>query len=298
MKVEVKKVDATKRELRFEIPKDRVTQKLDQVYGEISKEAAVKGYRPGKAPRNIIESQYGKIAQEETIKKIIPEAYQEALEQEKLEPIDLPEIHDVSFKEGALSFVAKFDIRPEVKIKDYKNIKVARKSSAVTDEELSKALEFVKKGQGEDKELTVDDNFARSVGYPSLEDFKSSLKRQMEIDKDRHNRMDVENQIVDYLLKHAQLSVPQSAVNKQLDYLVREWHERLERQGVPHDEVHKKEEEARKELLPSAERDMKIYFILDKIADEEKLTVVKNESIYHKAMAFLLKEAKWEETKA
>ncbi len=47
MKVEVKKVDATKRELKFEIPKDRVTQKLDQVYADIGKEAAVKGYRPG-----------------------------------------------------------------------------------------------------------------------------------------------------------------------------------------------------------------------------------------------------------
>jgi len=51
MKVDVKKVNELRRELKFEIPKDRVSTKLDQVYREIGKSAKIKGFRPGKAPR-------------------------------------------------------------------------------------------------------------------------------------------------------------------------------------------------------------------------------------------------------
>ena len=82
MKIDVKKIDATKRELRFEIPKDRVARKLDEVYVDIGKSAKVKGFRPGMAPRAVLVEHYGKFAEEEMIKKVIPEAYQEAVEKE------------------------------------------------------------------------------------------------------------------------------------------------------------------------------------------------------------------------
>ena len=67
MKVEVKKVDALKRELRFEVPRERVTKTLDEVYEEIGKYAKVKGFRPGKVPRAVLATSHGKLAEEETI---------------------------------------------------------------------------------------------------------------------------------------------------------------------------------------------------------------------------------------
>lgn len=296
MKLEVKKIDATKRELRFEIPKDRVTKKLDEVYNDIGKVAKVKGYRPGKAPRNVIESEHGQLAQEETIKKLIPEVYQEGIEKEKITPMDLPEIHDVSFKDGIISFTAKLDIRPEVKIKNYKGIKVQRKSSQVTDEELNKTLDFFKKGQGE-KEVTLDDAFARGLGYPNLEDFKSFLRRQMEMDKDRQNRMDVENQVIEQILKESTLVVPQSIVNKQLEVRLRENLKHLRSHGAKEEELKKKEEDMRKELKPIAEKDVKVFLILEKIAELENIKVPEGESMPNKVIEMLLKDANWEETK-
>jgi len=295
MKVEVKKIDATKRELKFEVPKERVAKKLEEVYGELGKVATIKGSRPGKAPRHVIQEHHGKLAEEEMIKKIIPEVYQEALEKEALDPIDMPEIEDVHLKDGIVSFTATLDIKPEVKIKDYKKIKVVKKTSAVTDEEINKTFEFLKKGQGQGKEIAIDDNFARGLGYPSLEDFKTSLKRQMEIDKDRQNRLDVENQIVEYLLKNATLAVPESAVKRQLEHLVEEGKHRLEHQGAKKEDIDKKEEELRKNLKSVAERDIKMYFILGKIAELENITVDTNENLFYKVLAFLLKEADWQE---
>ncbi len=92
MKVEVKKVDSIKRELKFEIPKERVSQKFDEVYKELGKIIKVKGFRPGKVPRQILESQHSKTAQDEVFQKLIPEVYHEGITKEDLAPIDMPEI--------------------------------------------------------------------------------------------------------------------------------------------------------------------------------------------------------------
>lgn len=294
MKVDVKKIDQTKRELKFEIPKERVTATLEEVYKDLSKYAKLKGFRQGKVPRHILEAEHGKFAQDEAIKKLIPETYGEALKQENIAPIDMPEIHDVTFKDGILTFLAKLDIKPEVKIKDYKGIKVTRKSSQVAEEELNKTLEFFKKGQAQDKEVAIDDAFAKGLGYPSLEEFKNVLKRQMEMDKDRHNRLDIENQIIEDLLKKAALTVPDSLVKKHFERRLAEWRQRLKEQGAKEEDIKKHEEEAIKNLRESAAKDVRVYLVLEKIAEEEKIEAKENENLPAKVIEFLLKEAQWQ----
>ncbi len=298
MKVEVKKVDALKRELRIEIPRERVTKEMDNVYNEINKYAKVKGFRPGKVPRNILVSSHGKIAQEETIKKLIPQAYHEGIEKEQLNPIDLPDISDVSLKEGVITFTATLDIRPEVKVDDYKGIKVTRKDAKVTDEDINKTLEFFKKGRGDGEELKIDDAFANGMGFPNLEEFKKALTRQMEMDKDRQNRIDIENQIVDHLLKHAKLIVPQSLVKRQLEHRLNETIKRLKSQGMKDEEIKAKEEEIHKSLSEIVERDVKIFLVLEEIAKRENIQASSaQDNLPSKVIEMLLKEAKWEEAK-
>jgi len=308
MKIAVKKIDALKRELSFEIPKDRVAAAHAEIMGEITKVAKVKGFRPGKAPRQMIEAQHGSLAREEVIKKLIPEVYQEGITQEKIDALDLPEIHDVEYKDGLIKFKAHVDIKPEVNLGHYKGIKVTRKSSKVTDEELDKTLEYFKKAGGEKEQVVgphaghsqeLDDNFVKSLGYPSLAEFKESLTRQMEMDKDRQNRIDVENQLLDALIKDAKLAVPESLVKRQLEHRMHDTKHRMKEQGMPETEITKREEDMRKEFAPTAEKDVKVYLILDAIAKAEGIhTHSEKESLPAKVMAFLLKEASWEEAKA
>ncbi len=298
MKVAVKKVDALKRELAFEISKDRVAKTRAEIMQEIAKVAKVKGFRPGKAPKQVVEAQHGALAHEETLKKLIPEVYQEGITQEKIDALDLPEILDVEFKDGIIRFKAHVDIKPQVKLGNYKGLKVTRKSSKVTEEELNKTLDYFKNAQGGEKQQVVDDNFVKSLGYPSLEAFKESLTRQMEMDKDRQNRLDVENQIVEALIKDAQLDVPSTLVKRQLEHRMEETMHRLKEQGMPEVEIKKREEEMRKEFQKTAEKDVKVYLILDAIAKAENIhTHSEKESLPAKVMAFLLKEASWEEAK-
>lgn len=297
MKLAVKKLDAVRWELKFEVPRERVSKKFDKIYEELGKVVKVKGFRQGKVPRHILESQHSKLAREEVIKELIPEVYQEGLEKEKIKPIELPEILDVNLNEGKVSFTAKLDVKPEVKVSDYKKIKVKRKSSVVTPDEINKTLEFFKKSRGEDKETTIDDAFAHGLGFPSLEEFTKSLSRQLELDKDRHNRADIENQVAEHLLKKSKLTTPGSLVKKQLARRLEDIHRRLASQGLSAEEIKKKEEEIRPRLEESVEKDVRIYLILDKIAELESIPVKEEENLAVKVMEFLLKEAEWEEAK-
>ncbi len=296
MKVEVKRLDGLKRELKFEVPREQVTKAMDEIYTEIGKHAKIKGFRPGKMPRHILVNSHGKLAQEETIKKLIPEAYHQGIEENSLNPVDLPEISDVDLKEGILTFTATLDIRPEIKIENYKGIKIKPQNNKVTDEEINKTLEFFKKGQGE-KEIVVDDAFAKSMGFPSLQELKDALTRQLQVDKDRKNRAEIENQIVEELLKNAKLITPQSLVKRQLAYRTQETLKRFQNHGLSAEEFKKKEEEIRKELEPVVERDVKVYLILEEIAKLEKIELKENEHLAGKVIELLLKEAKWEESK-
>lgn len=296
MKVEVKKIDTLRRELKFEIPKERVSQTMDEVYNEIGKYAKIKGFRSGKVPRHILTASHGKLAQEETIKKLIPQVYHEGIGEYKLNPIDLPEISEVDLKDGVLKFKAVLDVRPEVKIEKYKSIRVQPKTNKVTEEDMNRTLEFFKKGQG-DKEVAIDDTFAKGMGFPSLQEFKEALTRQLQIDKDRQSRLEIENQIVEELLKNAKLTIPQSLVKRQLVYRTQETLKRFKNHQLSEEELKKKEEEIRKELEPIVERDVKVYLILEEIAKLENIEVKENENMAVKVMELLLKEAKWEETK-
>ncbi|MBF0385517.1 MAG: hypothetical protein HQL27_06555 [Candidatus Omnitrophica bacterium] len=297
MKLDIKKVDAVTREMKFEIPKDRVSQKLEEIYKELEKVSKIKGYRPGKAPRAVVIEQHGNLAREEVLKQIIPEAYQEALEKEKLHPIDMPDIENVVYKDGIISFTAKVEIKPEVAIKDYKDLKIDSKPAHATDEEIDKTIDYFKKAQGAEKEIVIDDNFAKGLGYPSLEKFRKSLALQIELDKDRQNRIDAENQIVEQLIKKAKLTVPQSLLKKQFERRTQEIENRMKNQGVAQGEIKRRLDGMKEELTKTVEKDVKAFLIMDKIAEEEKIEVAEKESLPAKVMEFLLKEAKWEEGK-
>ncbi len=297
MKVDVKKIDAITREMKFEIPPDRVARKLEEVYKELEKHAQIKGFRPGKAPRSVIESQHGDLAKEEVLKQIIPEAYQEAITKEKLHAIDMPEIANVVFKEGKISFTAKVEIKPEVTIKDYKGLVIKTTPAQATEEDINKTLDYFKKVKGDDKEIVFDDNFAKGFGYPSLEKFKKSLALQIELDKDRQNKLNAENQVIDELIKNGKLTVPQTLVKRQIERRQEEIKERLKSQGAKEEDITKRLESMKGELNTAVERDVKAYLLLDKIAELENIEAKDNESLPGKVMEFLLKEAKWEEGK-
>ncbi|MBU4333051.1 MAG: hypothetical protein KKD07_01260, partial [Candidatus Omnitrophica bacterium] len=115
--------------------------------------------------------------------------------------------------------------------------------------------------------------------------------------KDRLNKLDVENQIVDALLKKSKLTTPKGLVKKHLEQRVNETMERLKNQSMSAEDLKKKEESVRKDLSEVVEKDIRVYLILDEISKRENIEINEGGNLPLKVMEYLLKEAKWEEVK-
>lgn len=106
----------------------------------------IPGFRKGKAPRQLIELNYGKeIFYEDAINDLLPEAYSHAIDEFKLEPVDRPDV-DIEDIEKDKPIIAKFsvEVKPEVKLGDYSNLEIEKTDYSVTDEMINAELERVR----------------------------------------------------------------------------------------------------------------------------------------------------------
>jgi trigger factor len=145
MKIKIKKLQGTAREINIEMPKSTVDEAVEEILAEIKKTAKIPGFRPGNAPLDIIRKKHQDEAVEEARNRLVARAYQDALEKHEIDPAGYPEIFDLKLKpSGELSFKAKVDAQPEVDLKKYDGINVTGKKVDVSEEELSGAMEKIR----------------------------------------------------------------------------------------------------------------------------------------------------------
>jgi len=141
MKVAVNDVSTVKKTLRVEIPPDVVKEEFSHAYASLSRRVRLPGFRPGKAPRALLEQHYAKQVQEEILRKLIPDSYQRALDEAGLKPVELPTIEQVEFKEGApLVFSATVEVKPPITVGDYKSLPLKPVPVMVTEADLDEAI--------------------------------------------------------------------------------------------------------------------------------------------------------------
>ncbi|NLV88677.1 MAG: trigger factor family protein, partial [Tissierellia bacterium] len=145
MKAILEKKENNKAHFTIEIPAENFEEALQKAYLKNRSRFNIPGFRKGKAPRKIIEMNYGKeIFYEEAINIILPDAYTEAIEELKLEPVDTPDV-DIEEIEAGKPIIAKIEvvIKPEVKLGDYKSIEIEKVEYNVTDEHIEEELKLV-----------------------------------------------------------------------------------------------------------------------------------------------------------
>ena len=104
--------------------------------------AKIAGYRPGKAPRRVIEAKFRKEIQDELTRKLVSKSYRDAIEQKQLRVVSLTNLEDVQFGDDrSIRFSATVITAPEFDLPEYKNIPVELPSTDVTDAEIDAALE-------------------------------------------------------------------------------------------------------------------------------------------------------------
>ena len=129
--------------LKVEITPKEFEPAISTAYYELGKKAQVPGFRKGKVPREVIDTQFGQdTVYEEALRKSLGRYYAQAIIETGVAPVSEPSISIIESGVGKkLAFEAKVEVRPEVEIKDYEGIVVKKPSQEVTEEDLGRALD-------------------------------------------------------------------------------------------------------------------------------------------------------------
>src|ERR1700694_5416352 len=142
MKVKVEKQPESVSTLRIELPPEEVAKEWDVIANSFARFAKIPGYRPGKAPRAVIEKRFRKEIQDEVTKKLVSKSYHDAIEQKQLRVVSLTNLEEVQFGEDkSMRFRATIVTAPEFDLPEYKNIPVQLPSTEVTKEDVDLAVE-------------------------------------------------------------------------------------------------------------------------------------------------------------
>jgi trigger factor len=139
--------------LTIEVPADRVDADLDQTYRAIAREVKIPGFRPGKAPRAIIDAQIGRdVVLEEYVSATLPTYFRTAVTDEDLAPIGEPDVDVEQLEPGkALIFTATVEVRPRLTFEpsDYEGLQVKRPATVVSEDEIDVWVERLRRQFGE-----------------------------------------------------------------------------------------------------------------------------------------------------
>ncbi len=366
MKSKMKPVEECAALLEIDVPQKDIAKAFDEVYDELTKYANIPGFRAGKAPKDLVRKHYEKNAREEVLKRLVPEAFRDAVLEHKIMLIGSPEISDVNFEgEGKLSFKAKVNTRPVFKLKNYKGIKITKKSVKISDEDVNKMLETLreanaryvsvedrpvqmgeyvvsdmdcsvggkplhktrenlwlfldkdalvpgliekvvgmKKGEERDIETAIpekypdktaagkmakyhvkakeikarqlpelNDEFAKIFGKENMAALKEVISKELEARAKADAEIDAENQALNKIIDDNNFSVPSDFTARQLEFMVEDAKRHLVEKGFKKEDLDKKDNELKEKFKNEAVRKVRLLFILDDIARQEKIEV-------------------------
>lgn len=373
MNVNIEEISSIKKKIFIEIPENDVTREVDSFYKDLGKKAKIKGFRPGKVPRNILERYFKDYVKAEVVQKLIQDTYPQALSEKDLHPVSPPAIDPGEFVDGKpFQYSAVIEVRPDIKLEGYTGLRIEGKKEEVKDEEVEerlkgiqnlqanlktisearpiqagdyaivdyeasvggkpleegKAVDFtVEVGSGhfiptfeerliglkpeEEKEIEVsfpedygyqkwagktisfhvkikeikekilpplDDEFAKDLGdYSSLEEFRTKLRGEIEKEKELTLERQLKDKVMDQLLEANPFEVPESLVEEQTKALVSDTKLRLAAQGVDLKNLGLTEEKLQGDYRAMAQKQVKSFLILEKIAGQEGMTVTDEE---------------------
>jgi len=374
MKTSVEEISSIKKKVFIEIPEDQVNKEVESFYKDLGKKAKIKGFRPGKVPRNILERYFKDYVKTEVVQKLIQDTYPQALSETDLQPVSPPVIDPGEFEGGkSFQYSAVIEVKPDIKLEGYTGLKIEGKKEEVKDEEVEerlralqnlhanlktisearpiqagdyvivdyeasmggkpleggKAIDFtVEVGSGqfipaleekliglkpeEEKEIEVsfpedygyqkwagktisfhvkikeikekilpplDDEFAKDLGdYSSFEELKAKLKGEIEKEKELVLERQLKDQVVDQLLEANPFEVPESLVEEQTKAMVSDTKLKLAAQGVVLKNLGVTEEKLQEDYKAMAQKQVKTFLILDKIASQEGIAVTDEEA--------------------
>jgi len=379
MTVTVEDAAPCRKKLSVEVDPDRVATTRSEIIQEFRKVATVPGFRPGKAPKPIVEKRYADAIDQEIRKRLIPDTYREVLSEKKLRVVGNPQVDSVELNpKGSLSYIALVDTAPEFQLPEYKGIEVEKKAVTVNDEDIQKTLDSIREQQaefisvegrnlqmgdfaivnysgvvdgkpiidvvpdaktlgeqkdfwllmgsdtflpgfcdqlkgaqlGEKKQIQIDfpkdfhhaslagrkatyfvditaikekklpeltDEIAKRLGTDNIEKLKEKIREGITVERENESNSAVRNKIIESLLSRVSFELPESLLEHETRNIVYDLVRENSQRGVSKDQLEEKKDEILGFASKNAKERLRMSFILGSIAQQEKITVDKED---------------------
>lgn len=174
MEIKELKSEGLSRKYQLSIDNKAFEEKINEKLDEVAKTVKIQGFRPGKAPRAMVEKQYKASIMGEVLESLIQEKTAELLKEKKLNPVALPDVKITKFDEGKdIELDVEMELLPEIKLGDFSKISLDKQMAEVSEEETQKALDYMASSRKETKK--VEDNRASKQDDTLIIDFVGSV---------------------------------------------------------------------------------------------------------------------------
>jgi len=234
-------------EFTITIPKDSFNQSYEAMMKDKVKDTDIKGFRKGKVPTKMVETQLSQSVRLETLEKIAPLYISTAIQKEALDPIAPPEYKEIPKlevdKDVELTIVVT--VMPEFKLANLKKIKVEKEEATISKKEIDEAIDDIKKNY-KTKEKEINDAWAvevaKMIELPEVKDMKELRKQIEDAMKAQKEHMLLhkrQEKALDEAIKLCEIEIPKSAIMYEARERERSFRYDMEQKGVKAEEFMK-----------------------------------------------------------
>lgn len=175
MKSSVEEISPVKKKLIVEIEAEEVDRRIAKAYKQLGKQARIPGFRPGKIPVGILEGRFGKEVLEDVTRDLVNETLPQAMQESGTYPLSMPVIeNDMPQKGHSFRYTAVLEVKPEIELKDYQGFSVEKEILSVTDEDVEKQVEEIRRSRGKlhtvEEDRGVQEGDYVAIRYEGFED--------------------------------------------------------------------------------------------------------------------------------
>ena len=139
---EIKDLSSVERELAIVVPGDTVAKELDRAYKELSMKVKLKGFRPGKVPRYVLEQYYKKETEQQVLEKVVNSSFRQAIKNHEISPVNNPAVQAPSELIAGMdfSYSAKVEVKPVIDLKNWEGLALDKTVYTVSDQDIDAEL--------------------------------------------------------------------------------------------------------------------------------------------------------------
>ena len=279
--------------LRLQVGPEEMAPVRAAVLGEFQKQAALPGFRKGKAPLELVEKHYAKAVHDETVHRATQQAFERAVKDHGLKPAGPFSVSRAEYRDAdGLTLEATVEVEPGFALGAYRGIPLARTVADVSSADIAQALaklqesmaQLVPVAEGAPKERQVpalDDELAKDLGFETLEILRAHVEAKLREQHRTAQSRQLESALCNELLTRHAFDVPPGLVSHQTERLTRDFKVRLLMAGKSEAQVEEEAVKFTEQLRTNAQRYVKLGFILDRIAEKESVTVTQDEVVSH-----------------